>query len=318
MTHFKCGGITLAVNWAHVAADGQSGLHFMKCWSELARGLQISLLPVHQRDLVKPRNPPVSSNPFKASAVSAGAQITPSKTITAEKDEQYSPVKKTGEVRSEPEQSRIAAKIMEFTKDDIAKLKKQALDHDPSVQLSRADCLSTHLWRTVARARNHSNSARVRLMYLVEGRKQLSLTPGYFGNVIGFKTIITTVDELLNDPFGSTASLIHSAIPTVTAEWFQDLIDFMHLLQPGQNVFEGDEISPGCDFGVSYLIRFPFYELDFGFGVPAHSMRNTLAARDGLVFVVPSSHGPEHMVAMANLNPQVLTKFVSMAYEFPE
>ncbi|KAG0615222.1 hypothetical protein M758_5G024600 [Ceratodon purpureus] len=316
VTHFKCGGITLAANWAHVVADGKSGLHFMKSWSELARGLQISLLPDHRRDLVKPRKVPVSNNPFKASTVSAGAQITPAKTMTEKLDE-LSTVKKTGEVRSVQEQPRIAAKTIEFSKDDIAKLKNEALDHDPNVQLSRADCLSTHLWRTFARAKNLPSSSRVRLIYLVEGRTKLSLPPGYFGNVIGFKTIITTVDELLNGPFESTASLIHSAISSVTADWFQDLVDFMVFLQPGQNPFGADEIDPACTFGVSYLIRFPFYELDFGFGIPAHSMRNTMGARDGLVFVVPSSHGPDHMVAMANFNPEVMTKFVSMAQDIP-
>jgi shikimate O-hydroxycinnamoyltransferase len=291
VTRFKCGGITLATNWAHVAADGQSGLHFMKSWSELARGLQVSLLPDHRRELVKPRKFPVSNNPFKASVISAGAQAIDPLESKAE----------TGEGRLQPEESRIEAKVIEFSKDDIAKLKKQAAEQDPSVQLSRADCLSTHLWRTIARVRNLDTSGRARLIYLVEGRKRLSLPEGYFGNV--------------NGPFGSTASLIHSAIPTVTAEWFQDLVDFMHLLQPGRNMFAEDGISPDYNFGVSYLIRFPFYDLDFGFGPPTHSMRNTMGARDGLVFVVPSSHGPEHMVVMANLNPQLMPKFLSMAHD---
>jgi hypothetical protein len=48
---------------------GQSGLHFMKSWSEISRGLQISLLPDLRRELVKPRKSPVSNNPFKASVI---------------------------------------------------------------------------------------------------------------------------------------------------------------------------------------------------------------------------------------------------------
>ncbi|KAG0598903.1 hypothetical protein M758_12G110600 [Ceratodon purpureus] len=308
VTHFKCGGITLAANWAHGAADGQSGLHFMKSWSELARGLEISLPPDHRRYLVKPRTVPVSNNPFHSTVISAGAQTVPSQT----KDE-HSPVKQS------PEQTPVAAKTIEFTKDDITKLKKHALEHDPNAQLSRADCFSTHLWRAAIRARNLPSSSRVRLIYLVEGRKKLSLPPGYFGNVIGFKTVITTADELLNGPFGTTASLIHAAAPSATTEWFQDLVDFMGFMKPGMNPFDGDGIA-GSDynFGVSYLIRFPFYDLDFGFGAPAHSTRNTMGARDGLVFVVPSSHDPDHMVAMTNLNPETMPSFLAMARDIPE
>ena len=296
----------MAANLAHGVADGQSGLHFMKSWSELARGLQVSLLPDHRRDLVKPRDPPVSSNPLKSRTVSAGAQTTPS---TTKSDVDNLDQNSSG-AETKTEQPRIIPKIVEFTKEEIAGLKKQALD----VQLSRADCLSTHLWRTIARARNLPVSAHVRLFILVEGRKKLSLPPGYFGNVIGIIIVTTTVSELVDGPFGSTARLIHSAVPSITAEWFQDLIDFMALKQPGQPLFS-EPPRPGCEMGVSYLIRFPFYELDFGFGIPAHAMRNTMGAWDGLVFVVPSSHGPEHMVAMANLNPDVMSRFLSMVHE---
>jgi shikimate O-hydroxycinnamoyltransferase len=64
MTRFKCGGITLACNWAHPVADGFSGFHFMKSWAELARGEELSLLPVHDRALLKPRKPLILSDPF--------------------------------------------------------------------------------------------------------------------------------------------------------------------------------------------------------------------------------------------------------------
>ena len=315
----------MAGNWAHAVADGQSGLHFMKSWSELARGAQVSLLPDHQRDLVKPRDPPVSSNPFmKSPAVSPGARMNSenydedSKLVATEKS--------TGEVKSEvdnltnssgaetkPQQPTIVPKMVEFTKNHIAKMKKQALDSGANTELSRADCLSTHIWRSIAQARNLPVSSRLRLIILVDGRKKLSLPPGYFGNVIGIIAVTTTVNELIDGPFGITASLIHSGISSATAEWFQDVIDFMHLRKPGQPILPGPK-RPRCEMGVSYLIRFPFYELDFGFGIPAHSMRNTLGAWDGLVFVVPSSHGPDHMVGLANLDPDAMSRFVSMVH----
>lgn len=291
----------------------------MKSWSELARGLQISLLPDHRRELVKPRDhSPVTTNPFKTSAILSPDAQTIKNSGEPKRSELAEPLKKL--------QPKITQKIVEFTGDDIAKLRHQGLEyHDTTLQLSRADCLSTHLWRTLTRARNLQPGAApaIRLCILVEGRKKLSLPPGYFGNVINLLCVITTVSELVNGPFGSTANLIHSAIASTTAEWFQDLVDFMpQFLEPGENkdLSMDDPKFPGMiSMGISYLNRFPFYELHFGFGVPAHSTRNTMGARDGLFFVLPSSHGPDHMAVVANMDSDVMHNFfLAMVHDIPK
>jgi len=308
VTHFKCGGLTLAVNWAHAVADGQAGFHFIKSWSELARGLQVSLLPDHRRELVKPGDSSrfTTRNLFKTSSVlSPGAQIMKNSNLGSSGD--FKP-----EVGKPAE---VVSKTFEFTGDEISKLKQ--LD---SEQLSRADCLSTHLWRSIARTRNLQRGSAASLVILVEGRKKLSLPPGYFGNVINFLCVITTVSELLHRPFGCTARLVHSAVRSVTTERFQDLVDFMPLvLQPGKTDFSTEDSAfPGMtSLGISYLNHFPFYELDFGFGVPVHSTRNTLATRDGLLFVVPSSRGRENMVVMANIDSQDMSNFLSTVNDIP-
>lgn len=48
VTLFRCGAITLAVNWHHQVADGTSGTNFLKAWSEVAQGQPISSLPDHR------------------------------------------------------------------------------------------------------------------------------------------------------------------------------------------------------------------------------------------------------------------------------
>lgn len=322
VTHFKCGGITLAANWSHGVADGQSGLHFMKSWSEIARGAQVSLLPNHQRDLLKPRDPPIPGEIVKAGAVSPNAQAIASM-IKAEKKDQESKastenspeVKPEGEATKKPQ---IATRTTEFTKDEITTIREAATDHrNPDTHLTRADCLSTHLWRTMAQARNRSNDARVRFWILIEGRKKLNFPPGYFGNVVAMTPIITTVNELLNGPFGETAALIHAGIASITGEWFQGFVDFVQA-SAGKDMFAPEPLGPDSESGVSYLVRFPYYELDFGFGIPAFAMRNTMGAWDGLVFVLPSSRGADHMVVMPNLQPEALSNFIAMAHDIPE
>ncbi|KAG0617720.1 hypothetical protein M758_4G009700 [Ceratodon purpureus] len=335
VTHFKCGGIALAANWSHGAADGHSGLHFMKSWSELARGAQVSLLPDHRRDLVKPRDPPVPTELVKAVAVSPDAQVTASKTV-AGKDQvikisvENSPVPmskadilgSTLEARTEAKLTRVTTKILEFTKDEISQMRKAATDHcNPSTHFTRADCMFTHLWRTIVRSRNLPSTARVRLWILVEGRKKLSLPVGYFGNVIGRIPVITTVNELLNGPFSETAALIHSGIASITTEWFQGFVDWVQTREPGQYQLAAEELGPGADCSISHLVWFPFYDLDFGFGTPTCSMPNALHAPShadvGSAFVSPSSHGADRMVVMTNLESRAVRRFISMAHDIP-
>jgi hypothetical protein len=50
--------------------------------------------------------------------------------------------------------------------------------------------------------------------------------------------------------------------------------------------------------GSSWQNRFPYYELDFGFGSPVCSMRNANAAWDSLFVFLPSSQSPENFTAM--------------------
>ncbi|CBI25231.3 unnamed protein product, partial [Vitis vinifera] len=58
VTHFKCGGVSLGVGMQHHVADGASGLHFINTWSDMARGLDITIPPFIDRTLLRARDPP--------------------------------------------------------------------------------------------------------------------------------------------------------------------------------------------------------------------------------------------------------------------
>ncbi|GKB37885.1 chloramphenicol acetyltransferase-like domain-containing protein [Tanacetum coccineum] len=45
VTRFKCGGASLGVGMHHRLADGLSAMHFIKSWSEMARGLDLTIPP---------------------------------------------------------------------------------------------------------------------------------------------------------------------------------------------------------------------------------------------------------------------------------
>ncbi|GJX20555.1 shikimate O-hydroxycinnamoyltransferase-like protein [Tanacetum coccineum] len=45
VTHFKCGGVALGCGVFHTLSDGLSSLHFINTWSDVARGLSVSIPP---------------------------------------------------------------------------------------------------------------------------------------------------------------------------------------------------------------------------------------------------------------------------------
>ncbi|KAK6153828.1 hypothetical protein DH2020_013467 [Rehmannia glutinosa] len=59
VTYFKCGGVSLGVGMQHHVADGFSGLHFINTWSDMARGLDITVPPFIDRTLLRARDPPL-------------------------------------------------------------------------------------------------------------------------------------------------------------------------------------------------------------------------------------------------------------------
>lgn len=330
VTRFTCGGITLAVNWSHAAADGLSGFHFMKSWSEIARGAEVSLLPDHRRqEITKPRIPPCATEfafqilksdealamelQTQHSTVTVpGAAREDPKVVTLDDAQDSEEVVAETSADSKKENPKVEMRVFDITKENVEHLKSVAA----APELTRADCVSAHLWRTVVQARGLPRHALVRFWVLMEGRRKLGLPPGYFGNVVGMTCAMATVDEVLSEPLTHLASLIHSSVSSVSREYFLNLVDWFEL--NGIDVL-ASSMSFGVNrsTGVSYLNRFPFYELDFGFGIPSYSTRNNLGAWNGLVHIVPGHRNPYDMVAMANLNPEVMPKFANLVHEFP-
>ncbi|GKG08516.1 shikimate O-hydroxycinnamoyltransferase-like protein, partial [Tanacetum coccineum] len=56
VTYFKCGGVSLGVGMQHYVADGLSTMHFIKTWSEMARGVDLTVPP--DRTILRARDPP--------------------------------------------------------------------------------------------------------------------------------------------------------------------------------------------------------------------------------------------------------------------
>lgn len=59
LTRFKCGGVTLGFFQHHHVADGASHVHFISSWARLTKGLDLDVMPFHDRySCFAPRDPP--------------------------------------------------------------------------------------------------------------------------------------------------------------------------------------------------------------------------------------------------------------------
>ncbi|KAK9941351.1 hypothetical protein M0R45_017957 [Rubus argutus] len=51
VTYFICGGVALGIGFEHSVADGFAALHFVKTWSDMARGVDLAIAPHIDRTL---------------------------------------------------------------------------------------------------------------------------------------------------------------------------------------------------------------------------------------------------------------------------
>jgi len=58
VTYFKSGGVSLGAGMHHYVADGTYGLHFINTWSDVTRGLDVSIPPFIDRKVLRARDPP--------------------------------------------------------------------------------------------------------------------------------------------------------------------------------------------------------------------------------------------------------------------
>ncbi|CAI9764303.1 unnamed protein product [Fraxinus pennsylvanica] len=79
LTRFTCGSLVVGFTSHHLVADGHSTSKFLVAWGQACRGLEISPLPLHDRTIFTPRNPPIFE--FEHKGVEAWKPIILSTTV---------------------------------------------------------------------------------------------------------------------------------------------------------------------------------------------------------------------------------------------
>ncbi|KAK8352943.1 hypothetical protein V6Z12_A05G126200 [Gossypium hirsutum] len=199
VTYFKCGGASLGVGMQHHAADGYSGLHFINTWSDMARGLDLTIPPFIDRTLLRARDPP--------------------QPVFHHIEYQPPPAMKIPPVSTGSESTEVS--IFKLTRDQLNALKAKCKEDGNDVNYSSYEMLSGHVWRSVCKARGLEDDQGTKLYIATDGRARLRppLPPGYFGNVIFTATPIAVAGDLLSKPTWYAASRIHDALVRMDDEY---------------------------------------------------------------------------------------------------
>ncbi|GJT63780.1 chloramphenicol acetyltransferase-like domain-containing protein [Tanacetum coccineum] len=284
VTCFKCGGASLGVGMHHRLADGLSAMHFIKSWSEMARGLDLTIPPYIDRTLLRARDPP--------SPIFEHTEFQPVPQMKSSSDET------------------VTCSIFNFTRDQLNLLKLKSKEDGNTINFSSYEILTGHIWRSVCKARGLPDNQETELYIPTDGRGRLQppLPPGYFGNVIFMTTPIAKSGELQSSPTWYAASKIHDAIAQRNNDYLKSAIDYLELQPDLDAMFQGLQKLECPNVMINTWTRLPVYDADFGWGRPM-SVTPAFIPIDGFILVLPSSINDGNMLIVASLQAQHMKLF---------
>ncbi|KAA8522689.1 hypothetical protein F0562_009149 [Nyssa sinensis] len=260
LTRFHCGGISLGLMISHAVVDGQSALHFIIEWANLARGQMLCTVPFLDRRALRAGEPPAAPTRFDH----------------LEFDQPPLLIGQSSTAEEQKKETTVA--MLKLNKYQVEKLKKMANEGratDTGRPYSRYESVAGHIWRCACKARGHKSQQPTGLGVCVDSRNRIKppLPPGYFGNAT-FDLIATDkAGELVSNPLGYASSRIREAIEKATDDFVWSEINFLknqedlspfqdiHALTSAEGPFYGNP-----NLGVTSWLSLPIYGLDFGWG----------------------------------------------------
>ncbi|PWA66964.1 hydroxycinnamoyl-CoA shikimate/quinate hydroxycinnamoyl transferase [Artemisia annua] len=289
VTCFKCGGASLGVGMHHRLADGLSAMHFIKSWSEMASGLDLTIPPYIDRTLLRSRDPP--------------------KPIFEHTEFQPVPQMKSPSLIS-PLDETVTCSIFKFARDQLNVLKEKSKEDGNAINFSSYEILAGHIWRSVCKARGLPDNQDTELYIPTDGRSRLQppLPPGYFGNVIFMTTPIAKSGELQSNTTWYAASKIHDAIAQRNNDYLKSAIDYLEVQPDLDAMFRGLQKLECPNLMINNWTRLPVYDADFGWGRPMF-MAPAFLPIDGFSLVLPTSINDGNMLIVTSLQAQHMKLF---------
>ncbi|KAG6517968.1 hydroxycinnamoyltransferase-like [Zingiber officinale] len=295
VTHLKCGGAALGVGTQHAVVDGFSGLHLINSWSDVARGVGITIQPFIDRTLLRARDPPNPSFPHI---------------------EYQSPPSMNNTSAAQVPSSAVAVRIFKLTQEQLNLLKAKA---PPGGNYSTYVLLAAHVWRCACIARDLPPDQMTKMYIATDGRQRVHppLPQGYFGNVIFTTTPIASAGEVTSPeggPSSAAKTIIKEALVRMDATYLQSALDYLEL-QPNLEALARGAHTYRCPtLGLTSWARLPIHDADFGWGRPIFTGPARISY-EGLAFVLPSAAGDGSLSVAISLQPDHMVKFQKFIYD---
>ncbi|XP_068648286.1 shikimate O-hydroxycinnamoyltransferase-like [Aristolochia californica] len=303
ITHFKCGGVSLGVGMQHHVADGFSGLHFINHWSDVARGLDLTIPPFIDRTLLRSRDPPTPAFPH--------IEYQPPPSMKAPATPQSD--------REKPAQPGPAAVAMfKITRDQLNLLKSKAKEAaGKDKPYSSYEMMAGHVWRCVCKSRGLADDQDTKMYIATDGRARLRppLPPGYFGNVIFTATPIAVAGDLMSQPLTYAARKIHEALVRMDDDYLRSALDYLELQPDLSALVRGAHTFRCPNIGITSWVRLPIHDANFGWGRPIFMGPGGIAY-EGLSFVLPSPTNDGSLTIAISLQEDHMERFKKIFYDF--
>ncbi|EXB54093.1 Hydroxycinnamoyl-Coenzyme A shikimate/quinate hydroxycinnamoyltransferase [Morus notabilis] len=296
ITYFKCGGVSLGSAMEHHTVDGTSAMHLMNSWSQIARGLDITIPPFLDRSLLDPRNPPQP----KFNHI------------------EYQPTN-SNKIISLQNHSTITS-IFKLTKDQLSTMKSLANKNGQGgVHYSTFEVLAGHTWKCVCKARDVPRDEETRLYFPVNGRPSTRFQPqlplGFFGNAIFAGTAIALAGDLQTKPLSYAVSLIHETLVKMNNDYLRSAIDHIELQPDISPIRLGARLYQSPNFGITSWSRMGTHDADFGWGRPCY-MGIAAISFEGKSYIVPSAADDGGFSLIIALHDEHMKVFEKSFYEY--
>ncbi|KAK9747843.1 hypothetical protein RND81_02G018400 [Saponaria officinalis] len=253
ITRFKCGGVTFGLASNHHVSDGFADMLFVDAWASLARGVEPSIVPCHDRaKFFGPRDPPLVN--FKHLEYEPPLPPLPPKSVT-------------GETSATREQH------FKLSEDQISALKLKAVsDESVGYKVSTFKAIAAHVWRSVCKARGLADDQDVKLYINTDGRFRLkdpSFPQGYFGNAIFFSCVVAKAGDIAREPLFYTVDKIDEAVKKMdNPEYLRSAVDYLESQEDVKPLIRGPHWATCPNFEINSWAKFRVPEVDFGWGGP--------------------------------------------------
>ncbi|KDP34339.1 hypothetical protein JCGZ_11222 [Jatropha curcas] len=198
LTRFACGSLVIGFTAHHLVADGHSASNFLVAWGKATRGLDINPLPLHDRTIFNPRNPPYFEFEHKGVEFKCKNLVNDCSNYDGMSVEE------------------VEVHKVHFTMEFLSELKTRASNSLPNgangnnKPYTTFESLLAHLWRTMTKARqlNGFENSSIRISVNGCARMNPKVPNEYFRNLVLWAYPSSKVEDLVQETSGYAAELI--------------------------------------------------------------------------------------------------------------